>query len=73
MRLTLQAHGRVRAAPRREAHRRKRARRALPGMMLHQGGARHEWVPGHWWDLIVTMDDAMGEIYSAFFVAEKGR
>ena len=34
----LQAHGRRRAAPRRGAHRRKRPRRALPGMMLHQDG-----------------------------------
>ena len=72
VRLTLQAHGRVRAAPRRGAHRRKRARRALPGMMLHQDGSRHEWVSGRWWDLIVTMDDATSEIYSAFFVSEEG-
>ena len=33
LRLSLQAHGRGRAAPRRGAHRRKRPRRALPGMM----------------------------------------
>ena len=36
LRLSLQAHGRRRAAPRRGAHRRKRPRRALPGMMLHR-------------------------------------
>ena len=72
VRLTLQAHGRVRAAARRGAHRRKRARRALPGMMLHRDGSRHEWVSGRWWDLIVTMDDATSEIYSAFFVSEEG-
>ena len=71
LRLSLQAHGR-RAAPRRGAHRRKRPRRALPGMMLHQDGSSHEWVPGRWWDLIVTMDDATSDIYSAFFVAEEG-
>ena len=71
-RLTLQAHGRVRPAPRRGAHRRKRLRRALLGMMLHQDGSTHEWAPGQWWDLIVTMDDATSEIYSAFFVAEEG-
>ena len=23
-------------------------------MMLHQDGSSHEWVPGRWWDLIVT-------------------
>ena len=72
VRLTLQAHGRTRKAPRRGAHRRKRPRRALPGMMLHQDGSTHEWAPGQWWDLIVTMDDATSEIYSAFFVAEEG-
>ena len=48
VRLTLQAHGRMRPAPRRGAHRRKRPRRALPGMMV-QGD---EWVAF----LIVTMD-----------------
>ena len=72
VRLTLQAHGRKQAAARRGAHRRKRPRRALPGMMLHQDGSPHEWVPGQQWDLIVTMDDATSEIYSAFFVAEEG-
>ena len=72
VRLTLQACGRMRAAPRRGAHRRKRPRRALPGMMLHQDGSRHAWVPGRRWDLIVTMDDATSEIYSAFFVDEEG-
>ena len=30
------------------------------------------WVPGRWWDLIVTMDDATSTIYSAFFVEEEG-
>ena len=72
LRLSLQAHGRRRAAPRRGAHRRKRPHRALPGMMLHQDGSSHEWVSGRWWDLIVTMDDATSDIYSAFFVAEEG-
>jgi len=69
---TLQGAGFVFRAPRRGAHRRKRQRRALPGMMLHQDGSRHEWVPGGFWDLIVTMDDATNEIYSAFFVLEEG-
>ena len=69
---TLQSHGRVRPAPRRGAHRRKRERRALAGMMLHQDGSSHHWVAGHWWDLIVTMDDATSEMYSAILVAEEG-
>ena len=72
LRLTLQAHGRIKPAPRRGAHRRKRPRRALLGMMLHQDGSSHEWVAGQWWDLIVTMDDATSDIYSAFFVEEEG-
>ena len=40
--------------------------------MLHQDGSTHEWVPGCQWDLIVTMDDATSELYSAFFVEEEG-
>lgn len=54
----LHAAGSVRRAPRRGAHRKKRPRKPLPGMMLHQEGSTHEWVPGSQWDLIVTMDDA---------------
>jgi len=69
---TLQRAGLVRTAKRRGAHRRKRPRRPLAGMMLHQDGSSHEWVPGQWWDLIVTMDDATSEIYSGFFVDEEG-
>ena len=72
VRLMLQARGRVRKAPRRGAHRRKRPRRPLPGMMLHQDGSSHRWVGDRWWDLIVTMDDATSKILSAFFVEEEG-
>lgn len=72
VRLTLQRHGRIQPASRRGSHRRKRERRAMIGMMLHQDGSSHEWVPDQWWDLIVTMDDANSEIYSAFFVPEEG-
>lgn len=71
-RLALQAHGRKGKAARRGAHRRKRPRRPLPGMMLHQDGSTHEWVPGQRWDLIITMDDATSEIVSGFFVEEEG-
>ena len=72
LRLTLQRNGRIKPAARRGAHRRKRERRPMAGMMLHQDGSSHEWVPGQTWDLIVTMDDANSEIYSAFFVPEDG-
>jgi hypothetical protein len=53
-------------------HRRKRERRPLPGMLLHQDGSRHAWVAGVLWDLIVTLDDATGEHTSMFFVEEEG-
>jgi len=68
----LQAAGQVARAPRRGAHRKKRPRKPLPGMLLHQDGSTHEWVPGCQWDLIVTLDDATSELYSAFFVEEEG-
>jgi transposase len=72
VRLALQREGVVEKAKRRGAHRRKRERKPLVGMMLHQDGSRHEWLEGQWHDLIVTMDDATGEIYSAFLVEEEG-
>jgi hypothetical protein len=72
VRLTLQAHHRIQSAPRRGAHRRKRPRRPMAGMMLHQDGSSHEWVAGQRWDLIVTLDDATSEVYSGFFVPEEG-
>ena len=56
----------------RGVHRKRRERCALPGMMIHQDGSRHEWVVDQQWDLIVTMDDATGEHYSMFFVDEEG-
>jgi transposase len=70
----LQAAGVVRPAVKRSAHRKKRPRRPLTGMMLHQDGSRHLWLPalGRQIDLIVTMDDATSEIYSGFFVEEEG-
>ena len=72
LRLSLQAHGKIKPARRRGAHRRKRPRRPMAGMMLHQDGSSHEWVAGQWWDLIVTLDDATSEVYSGFFVTEEG-
>lgn len=68
----LQRAGQVVRAPRRGAHRKKRPRKPLPGMMLHQDGSTHAWVPDCQWDLIVTLDDATNEIYSALFVEEEG-
>lgn len=71
-RVNLQAAGLVRPAPRRSAHRRKRPRRPLPGMMLHQDASRFAWLPGPQLDLVVTLDDATSAIYSAFLVPEEG-
>ena len=69
----LQTRGLLPKSPRRGAHRRKRERRPLPGMMLHQDGSRHQWLAGQpALDLIVTLDDATSEIYSAFLVDEEG-
>jgi len=68
----LQEAGLVKKAKKRGAHRRKRERRPLKGMMLHQDASTHEWVEGQKWDLVVTLDDADNEIYSAIFVEEEG-
>jgi transposase len=69
----LQSKGLVKKARRRGAHRRKRPRRPLPGMLLHQDGSRHQWLAGQpMLDLIVTLDDATSAIYSALLVEEEG-
>jgi transposase InsO family protein len=68
----LQNHGLLVKARKRGAHRKKRERRPLPGMMLHQDGSQHDWLgTGGKLDLIVTMDDATSEIYSAFLVEQE--
>lgn len=66
--------GLVRPAVKRSAHRKKRPRRPLVGMMLHQDASRHAWLPGDGrpYDLVVTLDDATSAIYSAFLVEEEG-
>lgn len=69
----LQRAGLVQAAPKRSAHRKKRPRRPMVGMMLHQDGSRHAWLEEEApLDLIVTLDDATGSLYSAFLVEEEG-
>ena len=68
----LHATGHVARAPRRGAHRKKRLRKPLPGMMRHQDGSTHQWVPGCQWDLMVTMEDATSDLYAACFVDEAG-
>jgi transposase len=72
-RLALQGAGLVKRSTRRGAHRRRRPRRVLPGMLLHQDAARHAWLAGRPpLDLVVTLDDATSEVYSAILVPEEG-
>lgn len=69
----LQDRGLLAKAVRRGAHRRKRPRRPMVGMMLHQDASRHVWLGGREaLDLVVTMDDATSRIYSAILVEEEG-
>ena len=68
----LQEGGLVARSKARGKHRKKRERKPLPGMMLHQDASTHEWAPEQVWDLVVTMDDATSEHTSMFFCAEEG-
>jgi transposase len=70
----LQRAGLIRPAPKRSAHRKKRPRRPMVGMMLHQDASSHAWFLGNdrKYDLVVTLDDATSAIYSAFLVDEEG-
>ena len=68
----LQGAGLVARGQRRGKHRRRRERRALPGMLLHIDGSKHQWLgENQWHDLIVILDDATSEIYYAQLVAEE--
>lgn len=64
--------GLVKKAKGKGKHRKKRERAAMEGMMLHQDGSDHEWIPDVRWDLIITLDDATSTHYSMFFVEEEG-
>jgi transposase len=70
----LERVGLVKKSKRGGDHRLRRERRPMAGMMIHQDGSTHDWIPGlgHNVDLIVTMDDATSEITSGFFVLEEG-
>ena len=72
--LHLHGAGLVTPAKTRSAHRKKRPRRPMVGMMLHQDASTHAWLPGDAGkqDLVVTMEDATSELYSAFLVEEEG-
>lgn len=68
----LQGAGLVQRQPRRGVHRKRRARRPLPGMLLHIDASPHQWFQDErWFDLIVILDDATSRIYYAQLVAEE--
>src|SRR5947209_8356049 len=68
----LQGAGLMERGRKRGAHRKRRARRPLPGMLLHIDGSRHQWFQDErWYDLIVILDDATSEIYYAPLVEEE--
>src|ERR1700688_180041 len=68
----LQGAGLVARERKRGVHRKRRARRPLPGMLLHIDGSRHQWFQDErWYDLIVILDDATSEIYYAQLVEEE--
>jgi len=72
--LHLHRAGLVTPARTRSAHRKKRPRRPMVGMMLHQDASTHAWLAGDTrkYDLVVTMEDATSALYSAFLVDEEG-
>ena len=68
----LQGAGLVARGRKRGVHRKRRARRPLPGMLLHIDGSRHQWFQDErWYDLIVILDDATSEIYYAQLAEEE--
>lgn len=72
--LHLHRAGLVTPARSRSAHRKKRPRRPMIGMMLHQDASTHAWLSGdeRLYDLVATMDDATSAIYSLFLVDQEG-
>jgi len=62
----LQEAGLVERRKKRGTHRKRRPRRAMPGMMLHIDASEHAWFgDGRKYELIVILDDATSEIYYA--------
>ena len=72
-RMVLQARGLVNKAPSRGKYRRKRERRPMVGMLVHQDASTHAWIKGQpMADLVITMDDADGRILHGQFVEQEG-
>ena len=65
----LQGAGLVGRRRSRGTHRKRRARRPLPGMLLHLDGSQHRWFQDdRWYDLLVVLDDATSQVYYAQLV-----
>jgi transposase len=72
VKLALQGAGLVKQGRKRGVHRKRRARRPLPGMLLHLDGSRHQgFQDQRWHDLIEIVDDASSETYYAQLVEEE--
>ena len=68
----LQGAGLVVKRGKQKPHRKRRARRPLPGLLLHIDGSHHQWFcDGRWYDLLVILDDATSEIYYAQLVDDE--
>lgn len=74
VKVALQTAGLVAKSTRKEKHRLRRERRPMRGMMLFVDGSTHRWLPEANWtqDLILFLDDATSEVYSAYLVEEEG-
>jgi hypothetical protein len=70
----LQSEGLLERHARRASHRKRRERRPMAGMLVHLDGSTHAWLgedhPNL--DLLVMLDDATSEVYSAEFVSQEG-
>jgi transposase len=72
VKLALQGAGLVKKARKRGVHRKRRAPRPVPGMLLHLDGSHHRWFQDErWYDLIEVLDDATNETYYAQLVEEE--
>jgi hypothetical protein len=72
--LHLHRAGLVIPAKTRSVHRKKRPRRPMVGMLLHQDASTHAWLPcnARKYDLVATMEDATSGLYSLFLVDQEG-
>jgi len=69
VKMALQTAGLVKRRKKPGSHRKRRARRPLPGMMLHIDASEHRWFGDErYYELIVVLDDATSEIYYAQLV-----